>query len=641
MNSEPLRYYDFGPFRLSISDRMLLRDGEVVALTPKVVDTLVLLVENRGHVVKKNDLMETLWPDSFVEESSLTQNISLLRKALAESAADRYIETVPKRGYRFIADVREVLSDLNGADAGTVVLQERVTSQVLIEEQITDLSSQPQAVAVLPSSDRTSRKPYLIATGVCLLLLTGLGGYFALRRPLSTPGIPKSIAVLPFNTIGVQSENELLGLGMADAVILRLTRLDGTTVLPTSSVYKYTKRDKDVAAIGRELGVEAILDGTVQRDGDRVRVSAVLIRLVDGKAIWSHTLDSPYTTVFSVQDTISNQFVAALAPSFRQPTVIKTTNNPDARRAYVTGLYFWNLRSSDNLQKAISYLEDAVKRDPDFALAHAVLADAYYLSLQDGFHTGSRDEAMAKARNSVARALALDENIAEAHTTKAGIAFSDGKYDEADQEFRRAIELNPNYALAHLRYGYLLFANGRLTEAVAQMRLATELDPVSPVSHIASGTLLSLARDFDGAIRENRKAIELQPDSGVGHLNLAENYAQKRMFKEAEAELDFIASTGPRVFVSYTRAYVYAASGRSAEALRLLAEIQRDSKPEDRRPFEESLVHTALGDKEAAIAALQKTTPTRTRLAMLKHDARFDPLRSDQRFTALASRPPV
>lgn len=649
MKTESARYYEFGRFRLSVTDRLLMRDGELVSLTPKLVDTLIVLVENNGHVLTKNALIETLWPDTFVEESSLTQNISLLRRALSEHGAnDQYIETIPKRGYRFVGEVREV-AEANGANGtdSKRPMQEPVSTRLLIEDHLVERNAGHSAASTridhntVGAFDR--RKVLFTSLGAFVVLASLSLSFYWVRssRNDNSLSIPRSVAVLPFNTIGSQSENELAGLGIADAVILKLSRLNHTRVLPTSSVYKYTSRDKDALSVGRELGVDAVLDGTIQRDGDRVRVTAVLIRLSDGKSIWSQKFDDQFTDLFALQDRISEQVVTALGPAINDGVNIRSdtkrpTQNPAAYEAYLTGLYFWNLRSKDNLPKAIHYLEEAVQRDDHFAMAHAVLADAYYLSFQDGYGISSRSDALAKSARAVQRALALDDSIAEAHTVKAGIAFAEDNFDEADMEFRRALELNSSYAPAHLRYGYFLFAKANLEQAVFEMNRAVELDPVSPVSHVALGYLLLMSRDFNGALRENLKVLELQPDQTVARTNLAETYIQARRFNEAQAELDKLDKTDPPV--ANELIYLYAVSGQAPRALKQLSESQRAAHAVF-SSYDLAVIYAALGDRDAAFHHLQSESPGPMLTAMLKFDLRLDPLRSDSRFAELIERP--
>ncbi|HEX6719679.1 MAG TPA: winged helix-turn-helix domain-containing protein, partial [Pyrinomonadaceae bacterium] len=300
MNGESFQFFEFGPFRLNVADRLLERDRELVPLTPKVFDTLLFLIEHRGHVLEKNHLMELLWPDSFVEESSLTQNISLLRKALGDLGVEhQYIETIPKRGYRFIGAVQELT--VSGTE---LILQQNNRTEILIEERVeTDegLGHMVRHSLSRLATAMRSQPRLTIGAGIAAALILSIFFMFNEKQSEKEGAAIKSIAVLPFTKLAGDTSNDLIGVGMADALILRLSNLDRVIVLPTSSVLKYMQRDKDVLAIAKELGVSAVVDGSFQQDGAQVRVTAHLIRN-DGKRLWSGKFDEQYRSNFSLQD---------------------------------------------------------------------------------------------------------------------------------------------------------------------------------------------------------------------------------------------------------------------------------------------------------------------------------------------------
>ena len=640
MNRRALHFYEFGPFRLNITERLLQRGAELVPLTPKVFDTLLVLVENNGHVLEKNDLMQRLWPDSFVEESSLTQNISLLRRALAECGNDsHYIETIPKRGYRFVAEVRDI-----NEPAG------EVSSQVDKFELVGARDKEPlltqsvdSSLMVAPEADQLDVRPHRRASGyvaafsgcVALGVLLTFVYWFRHDRHGTEGFTPKTVAVLPFKTIGENTENDLLGLGMADALIIKLSRLEELTVLPTSSIGRYTHRDKDAVAIGRELGVESVLDGTVQRDGDLVRVTAQLIRLRDGKTVWSGKFDERYGSIFTLQDSISEQLSVSLRPRVtegqNEPRPAHVTENTEAYQAYITGLYFWNRRTRENLPKAIEYLNQAIQKDPSFAQAHAILADCYYLSAQDEYGESPPANALEHAAVSAAKALELDETLAEAHTVRAGLLLDDRRFEESGREFRRALELKPNYAVAHVRYAYFLFWDLKLDEAVSHMRRAQELDPISVIANAALAGMLYNARDFDASIAYSMRALELEPTSIGARLNLGEAYIQKRMFAEAHATFDRLREASPR-YVLWEKAYTYALAGRREDSKRMLSEVEKLNLDRGPNHFNHALVYGAMGDLDKAFDELEKVRLNRFLAAQMKFDPQFDPLRADPRF---------
>ncbi len=612
MSKRPLKFYEFGPFRINITERLLQRDRKIVPLTPKVFDTLLVMVENCGHVLEKNELMQTLWPDSFVEESSLTQNVSLLRRALGETNDGRqYIETLPKRGYRFVVDVREVDESEN-----EVVMKERLTTEILIEEEEHRATQSTRLQLHESARVRTERrfglKSYL-AVGAIVMTAAAVVTYLYERGQKTPSFAPRSIAVLPFQTVGKDTETNSLGLGVVDALVMRLGKLDQTVVLPTSSVFKYAD----------------------QRDGDSVRVSAQLIRLSNGKTVWSETFDEPYHGLFAVQDSISARLATALIAQMPQPIAERspnrTTQNPEAYQAYLMGVYFWNFRTKENLGKAIDYLEQAVKIDPNFALAHAVLADSYYLCVANNWDIVPIREAYTRAGGQADQALGLDDSIVQAHTARAGLRLIYRDYGEAEREFRRALELDPHYAVAHLRYGYFLFGSGKLSEAIDQMKLALELDPVSPTANTALGYVLFMSRDYDGAIRCYKKALEFQPEMTGAHINLGEAYIQKRMFDEARIEFDKIRTSEPLMFAA-EMTYLNGASGNQREALQILSQVSKFTDRKTLTPCLYAAMYAAVNDKDTAFRWLEKVDSNRFIVAQIRLDPQFDSLRKDPRF---------
>ena len=641
MDKEALHYYEFGPFRLNATERLLQRDADIVPLTPKLVDTLVILVEHRGHVLSKDELMESLWPDSFVEESSLTQNISLLRKALNDNGnCGQYIETIPKRGYRFVAEVREL--DRPNTE---IILHERTSTEILFEDE--QVMTEPEVLETEPKllqvGALTVPQKYLVALAV-VIVLTGasvVAYRWSKARANSGALAISSVAVLPFQTIGPDTDKEVMSLGMANAIIIKLSQIDQMRVLPTSSVSRFVGRAQEASQIGRDLGVDAVLDGTIQRDGERVRVTGQMIRSSDGTTVWSGKYDTNYSNIFELQDKISSEVGTAMMPNLRKDTrdrlASRLTESKEAYDAYITGFYYWNRRTSANLSKAIEYLELATQKDRNFARAHALLADAYFLASQDGYDLMGSSQSLQKAYASVQRALELDNTIAEAHTTRANVAWSNGEYALADREFRRAFELNPNYSAGHLRYGYFLFGDSRLEEALAEMKRAVELDPVSPVSHTALGYMLTMSRDFDGAIRENQKALELQPDVLVAHYNLGELYMQKRMFPEALKECDWLDKVDS-FYAKTLRASVYGASGRRELGVQLANEIRNSGEGKRLTMYELAGLYASVGDKDTAFEYMEKARSIRFVNAIFRYEPRFDPLRTDKRFDEIFKR---
>lgn len=665
-----------------------MRAGEPVALTPKAFDTLLLLVSRSGHIVEKDELLKEVWPDAFVEEATVAQNIFTLRKALGQGqSGNRFIETVPKRGYRFVASVREVRE---GDDV--LVVEKHTRTEIVTEEESVDVvsaggqSKLAQRAAVAPngwhavfgqeaaatgSAEPTTHdagvalarpeaaradfgvkirpglKPYLLFA-LALVIVAGLAlSFWQWRRAKQreTALMVKSIAVLPFKPLDADSGNELLGLGMADAIIIRLSKFQRLPVLPTSAIIKYTGRDNDPWALGQALGVDAVLNGTVQRSGDRVRVTVQLISLNDGKTLWSDKFDEQFTSIFAVQDSISERVAHALALQLtgdqRKQLAKRYTENTEAYQAYVMGLYFYNKRTKEGMEKAAEYFEQAIARDQNYALAYALLADTYYLRAYYGFNSLPIKEQMAKAKAAATRALELDETLAEAHTAMATILSDIGEdIGASEREHKRAIELNPNYAMAHLRYGWFLFHTNQMDEAIREMRRAQELDPLSTTTNGALAGVLLFARQWDESIKYSKRALEIEPNSYISRLNLGDAYEGKEMYDHAIAEYQKareIHGVGWEPLASLGHAY--ARAGRRAEAEKMIAALQELAKKDSRALYGVAVIYAALGDKDKAFEWLEKGLEARTvRARNLRYDAVWDLLKSDPRFNELLRR---
>ena len=590
MNAEAQLSFEFGPFRLDLSERLLARNGKAVPLAPKLFETLVILVENSGHTLEKDELMKRLWPDTFVEESSLAQNIFQLRKALSDDNLHRqYIETVPKRGYRFSADVREIVH------------------------------SDDEAASSSPTNGRSFINE-------------------------DEPGLTvKSLAVLPFKSLGENhSTDEYLGLGMADATIIKLGGLRHLVVPPTSTVFKYAGRRNDILAIGRKLGVEAVLDGTIQRAGGRVRVTVQLIALSDGKTLWSGKFDEQFTDIFRLQDSISEQVAGALALRItraeRRHLRKRYTENTEAYQSYLMGLFFWKKRSKEGLSKAVEYFQQAIDKDQFYALAYGGLADCYFWIAYDETDIASRNENFEKSRSNALKALEIDPFVAEAH---AALGTVKAKHDRdpagAEKSFERAIAVNPNCAMAYSRYTYFLVAMGRLDESLQKMKRAQELDPLSPDANTSLAYVLYFARDYDGAVRYCERALDLEPNFLEALLLLGLSYEQKGMLEEAilqfnKAKNTYRESTEPLELLGHVLALI----GHKGEALMVLSELESSAKQNSVHPYNVALIHAALGQTEQAFDWIRRPYINWTeRLRVLRFDPRMDCLRTDSRFTAL------
>ncbi len=597
--------YEFGSFRVDAQERLLLREGEPVALPPKVAETLVLLLSRAGHIVEKDEILRTVWPGTFVEEASLTQNISLLRKALGESHDEhRYIETIPKRGYRFVAPVR-----------------------VIDEEQTR-----------VPVS---RLRPIALGAGALLLVAAAL---FIVLRPRTRPPFPpptqRSIAVLPLVPIGASATDDYLGLGIADALITKLANVQQITVRPTSSVRQYQVANRDALAAGRELGVESVLEGSIQHANGRVRVTMQLLRVADARPLWTGRFDETFTDILSVQDSIADQVTKALALSLtaRERSRLKKhdTDDIEAYEAYLKGRFHWNKRTEEGFQKAVEHFSRAIELDPLYALAYAGLADCY--NLFNNYDLAPATETGPKAKAAALKALEIDPELAEAHTSLALVReVYDFDQIGADESYRRAIELNPNYSTAHHWYGLFLVQMGRSEDAIRHLRRAHEIDPLSNIIGVGVAWAHYFARQNDESIEISRKNINAVPDFWPSHLVLGWSYEQTRNIGDARVELTkAIDLSGRNTLPLASLGHLYAIAGNSREALRVLHEIQARSRQRYVSAFFPAAIYAGLGRRAEALDWLERASRERAYWLISIHvNPWFDDLRQEPRFQQL------
>ena len=655
MSERLQRFYEFGHFRLDLAEHVLLRDGEPVPLTRKAFDMLVVLVEHDGRLVEKEYLIKTLWPDTFAGDSNLNSNVSTLRKALGREGYG-YIETVPTRGYRFKAPSGA------GADEGDEVVLERHTRTRVITEEETgvggqdDLRRQPER-AQLPSAVLGRRVSYRgrrgVAIGVFCLLLVGVPAALYFSRPSAerrgegtqvAGGTPlRSIAVLPFKTIGAGGEEEYLSLGMTDALITRLGNVHRIIVRPTSAVRRYAGPLQDPLAAGREQGVEAVLDGSVQRLGDRVRVTVQLLRARDGALLWSAKFDEQFTDIFAVQDSISSHVVSELLVELNPEEVERfrrrESENIEAYEAYLKGLYFWDKRNKDDYRTAVEYFSKAVEIDPSYARAYVGLGNAK--TFLGGHDRASEGQALSEARAAMKRALQLDDSLAEAHAALGLIAMNyDWDWPEAEREFGRAVRLNPNYATAHQWYGEFLACMGRFDEGIGELELAHGLDPLSLVISTDVAKAYMFARRYDEALGRYHRVLEMEPEFDVARGLLAMTYSARGEHEEALRELSKIKKLeGDPMYISYL-GYAHGKAGRRAEARDDLVRLRELSKRTYVSPLWMALLCAGGGEKEQAFQWFDRVFDEHPAggAISLKVAPVWDDLRHDLRFGDLLRR---
>src|SRR5215472_14709839 len=507
--------YEFGPFRLDPDERLLLRAGRPVSLTPKAFETLVALVEDSGHLVKKDDLMKRVWPGTFVEEVNLAQNVSAIRRAL-DTNREQYIETVPKVGYRLTVKAR-VLNQVG---------RTAEPPQGSPGASATAAQTQPavQATPERAPSARGSRKRRVIAVSLATVALLGLAA-LAWRNNVRTPASGsgpvhiESLAVLPLENLSKDPDQEYFADGMTDALITDLAKIRALRVISRTSIVQYKGKRRLAPEIAQELKVDAIVEGTVMRSGDRVRITAQLIEARTDRHLWAETYERDLRDILALQDDVSKAIAREVKVTLTPPEQTRLSNarpvDPAAHQAYLRGLYELHGTTAEptealqgqSIEKAIGYFQEALTHDPKDALAYAGLADAYS-SLSTNYRAPL--EVMPKAKAAAIRAVELDDTLAEAHFSLGYVAQTfDWDFPRAEREYRRALELNSSSARAHAGYSqYLLFIARDPDQSLGEMQQAYALDPLLPQSHGDMAWFLFLSRRY----LESKNAAER-----VGH----------------------------------------------------------------------------------------------------------------------------
>ncbi|HKQ53900.1 MAG TPA: tetratricopeptide repeat protein [Pyrinomonadaceae bacterium] len=602
MSARPPRFYDFGPFRLDRAERRLLRGSHHVQLTIKAFETLLALVEGGGRVLSKDELIERVWPDAVVEEGSLNVNIYTLRKALGEmQGGAKYIETVPRRGFRFAAEVRATSDEgKNGRNVKRAVNANH--------RQTTDATNANGATA---TNAKRARK------------------------------VIDSLAVLPLVNAGRDAEMEYLSDGITESIINSLSQLPQLKVMARSTVFRYKGREIDPQMVGRELGVRAVLTGRVIQLNENLIIRMELVDVADGWQLWGEQYNRNSADLLAVQEEISREISEKLRLKLsgeqKKRLAKRYTESTEAYQTYLKGRFYWNKRTLEGLRRGVEYFQQAIRLDPDYALAYAGLADSYLLMGSVEYGALHPKEALQSAKVATLEALRLDGTLAEAHASLGYVRLFDWDWSEAEKEYRRAVELNPNYPTARHWYALYLTAMGRHAEAVAEIKRAQELDPLSLPIGVGVGWHFFLTRSYDRAIAEYQGVLEMEPNFYMAHLWLGLAYAHKGLFAEALEEYEratALSGGGPLVLAA--EAHAHALSGEHAKARLLLDELQELSKERYVSPYYVAAVHTALGEREEAFAWLDLAYENRSEgMVWLKVDPTLDSLRSSPRFADL------
>ena len=630
--SERLR---FGVFEVDLRAGELRKHGLQIRLQEQPFQVLAMLLEHGREVVTREELQKKLWSaDTFVDfDQGLNKAINKIREALSDSAeTPRFVETVARRGYRFLAEVTVV-------DAAAQKGREpanKAAFQTRDRDRTPSSGEQAARRRLIPSLARRISGSLLVLLLVILLAWT----FHSRNRP---PLAIRSLAVLPLENLSADASQDYFADGMTDELITDLGQINSLRVISRTSVMAYKGARKPLAQIARELNVDAVVEGTVFRSGNRVRITAQLIEAPEDRHLWSNEYEGDLRDTLTLQNQVAHAIAEHIRISLnpQEEAALKSIKvvNPEAYVSYLKGRYFWNKRTADGLKVAVAYFNQAIEEDPNYARAYSGLADTYALLGDWQYAVMTPKEALPKAKAAAIKALQLDSALGEAHNSLAFCLDGfDWDFESAEKEFRRAIVLNPAYASARHWYAWHLALVGRKTEAIAEMRKAQNLDPLSLIINADLAELLVIAHSYDESIQQSRKTIEMDPNFGLAHNQLAQAYLQTGMDDEAITELQKavqLAGGSPTCQANLARAY--ATAGKRNEALRLLSDLRKRSNPVYSYASEIATVYAALGDNSRAMTWLEKGYEERFNPGVLLRPG-FDPLRSDARFQDLVRR---
>jgi TolB-like protein/DNA-binding winged helix-turn-helix (wHTH) protein/Tfp pilus assembly protein PilF len=613
------RIVRFGAFELDLHSLELCKHGHRVRLVGQPVELLICLLETPGEVVTREALQKRLWPDdTFVNfEHSLNAAVKRLRRALNDTAeSPLFVETLPRRGYRFIASMQEDVVERDHAPAPATE------------------SNDPEA-----AMERPRRGSWTIAAAGVLVVSIASAAWFA--RVRNAPSPIRSLAVLPLENLSADPSQEYFSEGLTDELITELGQIKALRVISRTSVMTYEKVRKPLPDIARELAVDAIVEGTVLRSGKRVRVTVQLIQAAADKHLWAESYESDLGDALAIQQkvarSIANEIKIELTQHEKMVLASPKRVNPESHEAYLKGRYFWNKRTADGLQKAIGYFNQAVDIDPTYAPAYSGLADSYALLGDWEYGVLAPKEAYPKAKAAAAKALELNSELAEAHISLAfALDGFDWDFEAGEREFRRGLELNPGYATGHQWYAGHLTLLGNNSEAINEMKKAESLDPLSLIISADLAEDFFIAQRYEEGVDQIRKTMEMDPNFPMAHYQLGQSYLERRQYGQAVDEFrKAVALSGGNPACLSGLGYATAVSGEKSEAEAILNDLK--NRPNAAGAPEMAVVYAGLDQRDEAIAWLEKSYEARFNPGVLRRPM-FDPLRSDARFADLMRR---
>lgn len=643
--ASPSRRVRFGPFEVDLRSQELFKHGLRIRIQEQPFQVLAALLEHPGDLITRDQLRRRLWTeDTFVDfDAGLNAAVRRLRDALCDSNGNpRFIETLPRRGYRFIGSVQHSVAASTGTTPGAG------------EGGESESSRQAPVPAKTVMSPRVSWRWQAAIASTLLLAVTAAVIAWQLHRMSGrVSGNPiRSIAVLPLQNLSGDASQDYFSQGITDALITDLAQIRSLRVISRTSVMQYENTRKPLPQIARELNVDALVEGTVVRSDGRVRINAQLIRAINEQHLWARSYDRRLNNILSLQNDVAREIAseiqAELTPQEQNRLAQARSIDPEAYELYLRGRFYWNKRTEEGYNKAIEFFDRAIAIQPDYAQAYAGLADCY--ALLETYTKGglSRSRTISLARTTALKAIQMDDSLAEPHASLASIGFLyDWNWALAESEFKRAIQLNPNYATAHHWYAFYLADLGRADEAVSEIRLAQQLDPLSLVINADVANILYLTRRYDEAIAQSRKTWEIDPQFPWPHTTLGLVYLAKKQYPESIAEFKAALGSPPDSFTPHLSSpgnlglmvflgMAYAQAGMRQDAERMLKEVRALPREQYENAPEVAWLLAYLGRKDEAFAWLERLYPQRPRSYKgFKVLPFFDPLRSDPRFQDL------
>jgi TolB-like protein/DNA-binding winged helix-turn-helix (wHTH) protein/Tfp pilus assembly protein PilF len=629
----------FGTYEVSLESGEVRKAGLRIRVQQQPMKLLQILLEHPRKVVTREELRSRVWPNESFGDFDQALNIAIgkLRSALGDSAENpRFIETLPKRGYRFIADVSVL-------DADRPKMPESVAGEFPGSQEKTEPGHTLQGTGLAVAPQRRLWLTGRVIVALAFVLSLSILSVWLFRSRGPAPAGIRSLAVLPLENLSGDASQNYFADGMTDELITDLAQISALRVISRTSVMAYKGARKPLPQIARELNVDAVVEGTVLRSGDQVRITAQLIEASTDKHLWSQSYEGEVRDTLALQSrvasAIADQIRINLTP--REQAALKNVKvvNPEAYESYLKGRYFWNKRTADGLKAALAYFKQAIEEDPKYAKAYSGLADTYALLGDWQYAVMTPKEAFPEAKAAAIKALELDSSLSEAHTSLGySLRAFDWNFDSAGKEFRQAIEINPGYATAHHWNAMNLGLLGRPEEALVEMRKAENLDPLSLIINADLAEFLLLTHSYDESVKQGRKIIEMDSTFAIGHKQLGDAYLLKQMDKDAVAELQEavrLSGGSPICIADLARAYV--ASGKMNEAVKLLNDLKKRATASFTNAPQIAMIYASMGDNDQAMHWLERAYEERFNPSILLRSG-FDPLRSDPRFKDLMRR---